>query len=70
MSCGATAAHLVLVQRIEVQILAGQQILGLITLRLDDSKHPIDYGVMVHRDRNWSSGLRFDSLLVSKYIVG
>ena len=25
MSCGATAAHLVLVQRIEVRILAGQQ---------------------------------------------
>ena len=33
---------------------------------MEGSKLPIDYGVMVHRDRNWSSGLRFESLLISK----
>ena len=31
------------------------------------SKPSNDHDVKVHRDRNWSSGLRFKSLLVSKY---
>jgi len=33
---------------------------------MDGSKHPIEYGVMVHRNRNWSPGLRFESLLFSE----
>ena len=33
---------------------------------MDGSKHPIEYGVMAHRNRNWSPGLRFESLLFSE----
>ena len=36
---------------------------------MDDSKHPIDYSVMEHRGRYWSSGLRFESLLISIKVV-
>jgi hypothetical protein len=32
------------------------------------SKPSIDIGVMVHRDRNWSSGLGFDSFYISKQL--
>ena len=48
-----------------VRIRQGAQNIGLISLCMDGSKHPIDYGVMAHGDRNWSSGLRFKSFLIS-----
>lgn len=44
------------------------QILGLITLRLMGSKPSIGIGVMAHRNRNWSPGLRFESFYISKAI--
>jgi hypothetical protein len=40
--------------------------LGVINPRLRGSKLSNDYSVKVHGDRNWSSGLRFESLLVNK----
>ena len=61
-----TVLKTVILERVSgVRIPELPQILGLITLRLTGSKLSIDYGVMVHRDRNWSSGLRFESFLVN-----
>jgi hypothetical protein len=58
-----------------VRFRAGAQNIGLITLCMDGSKHPIDYGVMVHRKIKYENGsyplkkltpgLRFKSFLIS-----
>ena len=43
--------------------------LELITLSMLGSKLAIGYGVLVHRNRNWSPGLRFESLLSNNQVL-
>ena len=48
-----------------VRILLLPQNIRVINLCLIGSELSIDYGVMVHGDCNWSSGLRFESFLIN-----